>query len=78
VTFTGSSTADNLMALIPEKERKTIILKIHAASIGPMISNMLRKYGIEPVIEAQDHSITALVEAIVQYNFYPSQSRKDR
>ena len=66
------------MALIPEKERKTIIPKIHAAIIGPKISNMLRKYSIEPVIEAQDHTIPALVEAIVQYYFYPSQSRKDR
>ena len=67
VTFTSSSTVDNLMALLPEKKRQTIIPKIHAASIGPMTSKTLRSYGIEPVIEAQVHTIPGLVDAIVKY-----------
>ena len=74
-TFTSSSTVDNLISMIPEHAKHAIIPRIHAASIGPMTSKTLRGYGIEPVIEAQNHTLPGLVEAIVQH--YLSQWSKE-
>lgn len=67
VTFTSSSTAENFLALFNEKEKKVLRDIIKTASIGPMTSNTLRNYGIEPLIEPEKHTIPGLVEGIVNY-----------
>jgi uroporphyrinogen III methyltransferase/synthase len=59
VTFTSSSTVENFIKLgLPWPEG------CGAASIGPVTSETLRKHGIEPVLEAEQHDIPGLVEAI--------------
>ncbi len=59
VTFTSSSTVEHFFALgLPWPEG------CGAASIGPITSAALRKHGVEPVLEADQHDIPGLVEAI--------------
>jgi len=38
--------------------------KVKVASIGPVTSQQLKKYGIEPDIEAAEHTIDSLIDAI--------------
>lgn len=67
VTFTSSSTVENFLALFPEHDLQKIKRKLNAASIGPMTSKTLRNHGIEPLIEAEVHTIPGLIEAIVTH-----------
>jgi len=66
-TFTSSSTVENFFALFPEQERQNITETLQAASIGPMTSRTLREHGVEPVIEADVHTIPGLIDAILKY-----------
>jgi uroporphyrinogen III methyltransferase / synthase len=60
VTFTSSSTAQNLIDVTgPETLRD-----LRIASIGPITSQTLRKYGIQITVEASSYTIPGLVDAI--------------
>jgi uroporphyrinogen III methyltransferase / synthase len=61
ITFTSSSTVENFMAMkLPwPKWLKT-------ASIGPITSATMRKAGLKVDIEAKQHDIDGLVEAVVR------------
>jgi uroporphyrinogen-III synthase len=60
ITFTSSSTVDNFFAAVaPEK-----LARARMASIGPVTSATLRKYGIEPAAEAVQYTTAGLVAAI--------------
>lgn len=60
VTFTSSSTVENFFKLgIPWPDG------CRAASIGPVTSETLRAHGHEPAVEAAQHDIPGLVEAIL-------------
>jgi uroporphyrinogen III methyltransferase / synthase len=61
VTFTSSSTVDNLVAALPAGAAG----RLRAVSIGPVTSEALRSHGIEPVIEANPHDVDGLVEAVL-------------
>ena len=61
VTFTSSSTADNLMAAI----EPAALQGTRAVSIGPITSRTLRSHGIEVAAEAENFTIPGLVEAIL-------------
>lgn len=64
VTFTSSSTVEHFFKLnLPWPESAI------AASIGPVTSQTLRDHGIEPTIEATQHDIPGLVEAIQTWTF---------
>ncbi len=59
ITFTSSSTVRHFMALnLPLPEGCRI------ASIGPVTSATLAEYGLKPDVEAADHTIPSLIEAI--------------
>jgi uroporphyrinogen III methyltransferase/synthase len=64
VTFTSGSTVEHfharfdLPALLKRFERMKV------ASIGPETSRVLAKIGIEPTVEAAEHTIDGLVEAL--------------
>ncbi len=60
ITFTSSSTVENFFRAIspPAVELSK------AASIGPVTSATLRKYGVEPAAEASIYTMDGLVEAI--------------
>lgn len=64
ITFTSASTARNLHALLPENLRPVV----HAAkrlSIGPMTSEALRELHWPPTVEAQQHDIAGMVQALL-------------
>ena len=61
ITFTSSSTVENFFALdLPWPDG------CRAASIGPITSKTLREHGREPAVEAPQHDIPGLVEALRQ------------
>lgn len=73
ITFTSSSTVENFFELMKEgglSLPKEVVL----ASIGPITSETLRKYGYEPTIEAKEYTIPGLVSALLTYY----QSLKER
>ncbi len=66
VTFTSSSTAKNLLAMLGEENKKLLSQTI-LASIGPITSETLKRAGFLPQIEAQEFTIPGLVRAIKEY-----------
>jgi len=61
ITFTSSSTVEHFLALgLPMPER----LKI--ASIGPITSDTIRANGLQVDIEAEQHDIPGLVNAVLE------------
>ncbi len=62
VTFTSSSTVDGLFNQVPVD---VLSKKVKFASIGPQTSKRLRKYGIEPDIEASVYTTDGLTNAIL-------------
>jgi len=64
ITFTSSSTASNFAKLFGPRPLKDVLQGVVVASIGPITSATVRKLGLEVIIEAQESTIPALVEAI--------------
>ncbi len=62
ITFTSSSTVENLLAAVPT----SALAGVKAASIGPITSATLRRNGIEPAVEASVFTIPGLVEKITE------------
>ena len=59
ITFTSSSTAENFAAL-----KLPLPAELKTASIGPITSKTMRKLGLDVDIEATQHDIPGLVEAM--------------
>jgi uroporphyrinogen-III synthase len=66
ITFTSSSTARNLLALL-ETAVLTLPPHIALASIGPITSATLRELGYTPTLEAAEPTIPALIAAIAAF-----------
>lgn len=62
IVFTSSSTVENFMKLCPDDTRKEIFSTAKIASIGPITSKTLEKYGLECSIEPDRATIGALVK----------------
>lgn len=60
ITFTSSSTVHNFMKLSGGASLQNVVL----ASIGPVTSRTMRKYGLRPGVEAKQYTIPGLVAAI--------------
>ena len=65
ITFTSSSTATNLLALL-ESAGLTLPPEIQRISIGPITSQTLRDLDLPPHAEAAQPTIPALVEKVVK------------
>ena len=65
VTFTSSSTADNLAQLLGDE--RDLLTHTRLASIGPITSDTVRKLGFEVTLEAETSNIAGLVDALCQY-----------
>lgn len=63
VTFTSGSTVSNFVELAPAVDRSRVV----AACIGPVTAKTAREHGFALVIEPQEYTAPALVEAIVRH-----------
>ena len=63
ITFTSSSTAENLFALL-KAANLTLPPHILRASIGPITTQTLQNLGYPPQIEAAEPTVPALAEAL--------------
>jgi uroporphyrinogen III methyltransferase/synthase len=62
ITFTSSSTVENFLALgLPWPA------KMQVASIGPITSKTARDHGLEVAVEARQHDVPGLVEAVRKF-----------
>ncbi len=66
ITFTSSSTARNLIALL-ESAGHRIPPSVVIASIGPITSGTLRSLGYEPTLEATQSTIASLAAAVATH-----------
>jgi uroporphyrinogen III methyltransferase/synthase len=60
VTFTSSSTVRFFFEALGDSR-----LRARLVSIGPVTSETLRQHGVEPAVEAAQHDIDGLVEALL-------------
>jgi uroporphyrinogen III methyltransferase/synthase len=68
VTFTSSSTVRNFTALFDSSEEMhKLMAQVATACIGPITAQTVREHGLPVTIEAAEHTIPALVDAIVQH-----------
>lgn len=63
VTFTSSSTADNMVKLLGGERH--LLDRVKIASIGPITSQALGRLGLTPTVEAAVSNIPGLVDALV-------------
>ena len=72
ITFTSSSTVRNFVRLLGLRSARAALKKtaprhgVHTASIGPVTSATLRKFGLPVDIEAGEYTIPGLVTAILR------------
>jgi uroporphyrinogen III methyltransferase/synthase len=65
VTFTSSSTVQNLVVLLGE-DAKRLLANVPIASIGPMTTRTAESLGLRVAVTARRHTIPGLVEAVVE------------
>ena len=66
VTFTSGSTVDHFFARLTPEERAKVNAHAVLASIGPVTSDAIRRYGKVPDVEAANASVQALHDAVVE------------
>ena len=64
VTFTSSSTVDNFVRILGEDVFQEQRSRVNAASIGPATTRTLRRFEIDPVVEADPHTVAGLINAM--------------
>ena len=67
ITFTSSSTVENLAAMIGENRLLCLLEGVIVASIGPITSKTCRELGLHVHVEPAEYTIEALTAAIVSY-----------
>ncbi len=68
VTFTSSSTVTFSMRALGKAGREKLASgRVVAASIGPITSATLKRWGITPLVEAREYSLDGLVAGLVRY-----------
>jgi uroporphyrinogen III methyltransferase / synthase len=67
ITFTSASTVEHFHARfdLPALLKRRGPIKL--ASIGPETSKAIRALGLEPTVEAKEHSLPGLVKAVLQH-----------
>jgi uroporphyrinogen III methyltransferase/synthase len=67
MTFTSSSTFENFVALVGPASWRKMKGSLKSASIGPVTSAAMRSMGVEPTVEAREHTIAGLAKTIGEY-----------
>ena len=65
VTFTASSTVENLVRAFGVEEAARLLAGTQVACIGPITADTARKHGIQVDVEAREYTIPGLIEAVV-------------
>ena len=63
ITFTSSSTAQNLAELLQQAEVR-VPSETALVSIGPITSHTMREVGLAPTVQSKDATVATLVETI--------------
>ncbi|MEA3364152.1 MAG: uroporphyrinogen-III synthase [Candidatus Hydrogenedentes bacterium] len=71
LTFTSSSTVRNFCRMLGEERIEVLKNRAAFAVIGPITARTARELGIQPAIEAEEHSIPGLIQAIVEWAALP-------
>ena len=67
ITFTSSSTVRNYVKLLGIRSGKSKLVRgVLNASIGPVTSETLRRYGLAVGVQARQYTIPGLIEALVE------------
>jgi uroporphyrinogen III methyltransferase/synthase len=66
ITFTSASTVEQFHARFDLPKLATAFVQLKFASIGPETSKAIRALGLEPTIEAKEHTAAGLVRAILK------------
>ena len=77
----GELFAQTGMSFTGNREVKNKKMGINAeivVSIGPETSNELRKNGINPLIEADNHTLSGMLESLLDYLFRGGNFGKDK
>ncbi len=67
VTFTSSSTAENLAAMLGENRFLRLLDGVTVAAIGPVTAKTCRELGLAVHIEPREYTLAAMTAEIVQY-----------
>ncbi len=67
ITFTSSSTVQNLAAMLGEEMMLDMLKGVTVASIGPITSQSCRDLGLKVDIEPETHTLEALVAALEKH-----------
>ncbi|TFG64508.1 MAG: uroporphyrinogen-III C-methyltransferase [Spirochaetales bacterium] len=67
VTFSSSSTVSNFVDILRSKGLEDRLPDIKAASIGPVTTKTAEDLGIQVILEAEEHTIPGLIDAIKNY-----------
>jgi uroporphyrinogen-III synthase len=67
VTFTSSSTVNNLVEMVGKPRLPTLLAGITIACIGEITAEDARKQGLEVHVIPKEHTISGLVRAIVSF-----------
>lgn len=68
VTFTSSSTVEQVVRALGSAKARRFFREATAASIGPVTSATLRKFGIRNIIEAKPYTAQGIVRAILKHH----------
>jgi uroporphyrinogen III methyltransferase / synthase len=71
LTFTSSSTVRNFCRMLGQERVEVLKKSASFAVIGPITAQTARELGIQPAIEAEEHSIPGLIQAIVEWAALP-------
>lgn len=67
VTFTSSSTVSNFMSLLESEDAQQLLKNVVLASIGPITSDTVRSFDMEPDIEPGEYTIPGLTDALLAH-----------
>ncbi len=67
VTFTSSSTVDNFVEMLGQKEYKGLVNGVAVACIGPVTAKTAERYGMRVDVMPKEYTIPAFVDAMVDY-----------
>jgi uroporphyrinogen-III synthase len=66
VTFMSASTARSFAARYSARQLREIGKRARVVSIGPVTSKALRELGLAARVEAREHTVAGVIEAILK------------